>query len=115
MAGGFDPEVFKAQLKEEILVENRLMMKKMMREITMLIKESQPTPPIGLIDLDTKLLVREREEDDATVLAEPIGQRNIGQAKEVEQSDWAKDMTKAMTQNTSDDEVEGHDHSNGLH
>ena len=68
-----------------------------MREITKLIKESQPTPPFGLVDLDTNLLVREREEDDVTVLADPIGRRNMGQAKDVEQSDWAKNLTKALT------------------
>ena len=98
MAGGFDPEVFKAQLKEELLVENRKMMKEMMREITKLIKESQPIPPFGLVDLDTELLVREREEDDVTVLADPIGRRNVGQAENVEQPYWAKNMTRAMTQ-----------------
>ena len=43
MAGGFNPEVFKAQLKEEILAENRLMMKEMMREITKLIKKPTST------------------------------------------------------------------------
>ena len=30
MSGGFDPEAFKAQLKEELYTENRLMMKYMM-------------------------------------------------------------------------------------
>ena len=40
MAGGFDPEAFKAQLKEELLAENRLIMKEMMREITKLIEEN---------------------------------------------------------------------------
>ena len=58
MAGGFDPEVFKVQLKEEILTENRLMMKELMREIIKLIKKSQPIPPIGPVDLDIELLVR---------------------------------------------------------
>ena len=58
-----------------------------MREITKLIKESQPTPPFGPVDLDTELPVRERDEDDVTVLADPISQRNKGQAENVEQSD----------------------------
>ena len=40
MTGGFDPEVFKALLKVEILAENRLMIKEMMREITKLIEEN---------------------------------------------------------------------------
>ena len=40
MTGEFDPEAFKVQLKEELLAENRLMMKEMMREITKLIKEN---------------------------------------------------------------------------
>ena len=98
MAGEFDPEVFNAQLKKEILAENRLMMKEMMREITKLIKESQPIPPFGLVDLDTELPVREREEDDMTVLTDPISRRDVGQAENVEQSDWAKNLTKTMAQ-----------------
>ena len=69
-----------------------------MREITKLIKESQPIPPFGLVDLDTELLVREREEDDVTVLADLIGQRNMGQTEKVEQSNWAKNLTKTMAQ-----------------
>ena len=39
MAGGFNPETFKAQMKEELYTENRLMMKEMMGEIAKLIKE----------------------------------------------------------------------------
>ena len=54
MAGGFDPEIFKAQLKEELLAENRLMMRELMGEIIKLIKENQPTLPIGPVDLDTE-------------------------------------------------------------
>ena len=75
MAGGFDPEVFKVQLKEEILAENRLMMKELMGEIIKLIKENQPAPPTSPVDLDAELPVREREEDDVIVLADPIDQR----------------------------------------
>ena len=98
MAGEFDPEVFKVQLKEELLAENRLMMRELMGEIIKLIKESLPTPPTGLVNLDTELPVRDREEDDVTVLAEPVGQRNMGQAENAEQSDWAKNLIKAMAQ-----------------
>ena len=43
MAYEFDPEAFKAQLKEELFAENRLMMKEMMREITKLIKKPTST------------------------------------------------------------------------
>ena len=98
MAGGFDLKVFEAQLKKVILTENRLMMKELMGEIIKLIKENQPAPSTSLVDLDTKLPVREREEDDVTVLADPISRRNMGQTENVEQSDWAKNMTRAMTQ-----------------
>ena len=73
MIDGFNPEAFKVQLKEELLAESRLMMKELMGEIIKLIKENQPIPSISLIDLDTELLVREREEDDVMVLADPIG------------------------------------------
>ena len=85
MAGGFDSEAFKAQLKEELFIENQLMMKEMMREITKLIKENQPAPPIGPVDLDTKPPVRDREEGDVTVLAYPVGRRNVGQVEKREQ------------------------------
>ena len=73
MAGGFDPEVFKAQLKEELLAENRLMMRELMREITKLIEKNRPTPPTSPVNLDTELPVRDREEDDVTVLADLVG------------------------------------------
>ena len=39
MAGGFDPEAFKAQMKEELYTENRLMMKEMMGEMTKMMKD----------------------------------------------------------------------------
>ena len=52
MAGEFDPEIFKAQLKEEILAENQLMIKEMMREITKLIEENRPAPPTSPVNLD---------------------------------------------------------------
>ena len=98
MEGGFNPEAFKAHLKEEVFAETRSMMRKMMGEITKLIKENQLVPLTGLIDLDTEILVRNRKEDDVMVLADPVGQRNVGQVEEEEQSDWARNMTKAMAQ-----------------
>ena len=58
MAGGFDPEAFKVQLKEELLAENRLMMRELMGEIIKLIKKNQPAPLIGPVDLDTELPMR---------------------------------------------------------
>ena len=60
------------------------MIREMMGEITKLIKENQPVPPTGLVDLDTELLVRDRKEGDVTVLADLIGQRNVGQVGEGE-------------------------------
>ena len=87
MAGRFDLEAFKAQLKEELLAENRKMMRELMGEMIKLIKGSQPTPPTSPVDLGTRLPVREREKDEVTLLADPIGRRNMGQAEEAEQSD----------------------------
>ena len=98
MAGEFDLEAFKARLKEELLAENRKMMKELMGEMIKMIKGSQPTPPTGPVDLGTELPVREREKNEVTVLADPIGRRNVGRAENIEQSDWAKNLTKAMTQ-----------------
>ena len=69
-----------------------------MGEITKLIKENQPAPSTGSVDLDTELPMRNREKDDMTVLADPLGRKNIVLTEDMEQSDWAKNMTKAMIQ-----------------
>ena len=58
-----------------------------MREITKLIEENRLAPPTSPVDLGTELPVRDREKDDVTVLAEPVGWRNMGQAENAEQSD----------------------------
>ena len=94
MAGEFDLEAF----KEQLLDENQKMVKELMGEMIKLIKGSQPVPPTGPVDLGTELPVKEREKDEVTVLANPIGRRNVGRAENIEQSDCAKNLTKAMTQ-----------------
>ena len=78
MAGEFDLEAFKAQLKEELLAENQKMIKELMGEMIKMIKGSQPTPPTSPVDLSTELPVKEREKDEVTVLPNPIGRRNVG-------------------------------------
>ena len=98
MAGEFDLEAFKAQLKEELLAENRKMMKELMGEMIKLVQGSQPIPPTGPVDVDIELPMREGEKDEVTVLADPIGRKNVGRAENIEQSDGAKNFTKAMTQ-----------------
>lgn len=106
MGSGFDPEALKAQLKnemmkqlkEEMAAENLSMLREMMGEITKLIRENQPAQPTTPIDLDAEIPIREREEDNVTVLANPVGRRNIGRAEEGEQPGWAKDLTKAVAQ-----------------
>ena len=42
MSGEFDPEAFKAQLKEEMYTENKAIMKEMLGEMTKLLKDKQP-------------------------------------------------------------------------
>ena len=72
MSGKFDPEAFKAQLKEEMYTENKAMMKELLGEMTKLFREKQPEQSSDPIDLHAKIPVREREEDEVTVLADPI-------------------------------------------
>ena len=69
-----------------------------MGEIIKLIVENWLAPLTSPVDLGTELPVRDREKDDVTVLVEPVGQRNMGQVENAKQSDWAKNLTKAMTQ-----------------
>ena len=53
---------------------------------------------IDSVDLDVEIPIKEREEDDVIVLADPVGRRNVGQAENAKQSDWAKNLIKAMAQ-----------------
>ena len=60
MAGGsFDIEAFKAQMKEELLAANRLMMKEAMEEMAKIRKGKQPEQPTIPIDLDDEIPIRE--------------------------------------------------------
>ena len=87
MSGGFDPEAFKAQLKEEMYTENKAMMKELLGEMTKLLKDKQPAQSSTPINLDEELQVREREEDEVTVLADPVRHINMDQPKGVERPD----------------------------
>ena len=78
--------------------ENKAMMKELLGEMTKLFKEKQPAQSSGPIDLDAELPVREREEDEVTVLADPMRHRNADQPEGAEQPDWAKHMAKTMAQ-----------------
>ena len=42
--------------------------------------------------------MRGGEEDEMTVLADPVRQRNMSQSENVQQPDWAKHMAKTMAQ-----------------
>ena len=96
MAEGFDPEAFKAQLKEELLAENRLIMREMMGKMAKMMKDKQPEQPTVPIDLDAEIPIKERAEDEVTVIVDPERWKNMIQAENVEESDWAKNMNKIM-------------------
>ena len=78
MSGGFDPEAFKAQLKEEMYTENKAMMKELLGEMTKLFREKQPEQSSDPVDLHAEIPIREKKEDEVTVLADPIRQKNMG-------------------------------------
>ena len=74
------------------------MMKELLGEITKLFREKQPEQSSDPVDLHAEIPVREREEDEVTVLADPIKQKNVGPAESVEWPIWAKHMAKTMAQ-----------------
>ena len=76
MAGGFDPEAFKAQLKDELVIENKAMMREMMGEMARMMRELKPEQPVDPVNLDEEIPARERAEDEVIVLADPKRQRN---------------------------------------
>ena len=66
--------------------------------MTKLFRENQPKQLSDPVDLHAEISVREREEDEVTVLADPIRQKNVGPVKSVERPIWAKHMAKTMAQ-----------------
>ena len=97
MAGSsFDLEAFKAQMKEELLAANRLMMKEAMEEMAKMMKDKQPEQPPAPIDLDDEIPIREVVEEEITVIADPEKKKGVAQVESVEESEWAKKMNKTM-------------------
>ena len=94
MSGEFDPEAFKAQLKEELYNKNKSMMKELLGEMTKIFRKKQLAQSSDPVDLHAEILIREREEDEVTVLADPSRRRNASQTKNMEQSYWAKTMAQ---------------------
>ena len=96
MAGSsFDLEAFKAQMKEELLAANRLMMKEAMEEMAKMMKGKQLEQPTTPIDLDDEIPIRERVEEEIAV-ADPGKKKDVVQAESVEESEWAKNLNKSM-------------------
>ena len=71
-------------------------MREMMGEMAKMMRDLKPEQPMNPINLDDEIPVRERAEDEVTVLADPERQRNVNQPENVEQSEWANNMTKTM-------------------
>ena len=88
MAGSsFDLEAFKAQMKEELLAANRLMMKKAMEEMSKMMKDKQPEQPTAPIDLDDEILIREGVEEEIAMMADPGKKKGVIQTESVEESE----------------------------
>ena len=62
-------------------------------------ERQEPPPQLRPFDLDAETLRKQPMEDDQeTLVVEPITRRKLDVPKEVEKSDWAKDLIKTMTQ-----------------
>ena len=97
MAGSsFDIEAFKAQMKEELLAANSLMMKEAMEEMAKIMKGKQPEQPTAPIDLDDEIPIRERVEEEIAIVADSGKKKDVVQAESVEESEWAKNLNKNM-------------------
>ena len=112
MAGpsGFDSESFKKELLEEIRNEARQMIRDMMtesREERQVVIPIAPTAPVAPtvppapqyrpFDLDAETSGKQPIEGNQEILlVEPITQQRLDIPKEIENSNWAKDLIKTM-------------------
>ena len=96
---GFDFEAFKEKLKAEITEQTRTIMREIMAEFRKKEKQEPPPPLLHSFDLDTETSRKQPIEDDQeTLLAEPITRQRLDVPKEVEKPDWTKDLVKTMAQ-----------------
>ena len=62
-------------------------------------ERQEPPPQMRPFDLDVETSGKQSIEDDQeTLLAEPITRRKLDVPKEIEKSEWAKDLAKIMAQ-----------------
>ena len=96
----FDFEAFGEKLKVEIAEQTRTIMREMMVEFRREKKQEPPPPPqLCPFDLDVKTSGKQLIEDDQeTLLAEPITRQRLDVPEEIEKPDWAKDLMKTMAQ-----------------
>ena len=81
---GFNFETFKEKLKAEIAKQTRTIMKEMMTEFRREEKQEPPPPQLCPFDLDAETLGKQPiENDQETLLVEPITQQRLDVPKEV--------------------------------
>ena len=62
-------------------------------------KQEPPPPQLHPFDLDAETLEKQPiENDQETLLAEPIIRQRLDIPEEIEKPDWVKDLIKTMTQ-----------------
>ena len=102
----FDFESFKKKLLKEIRNEARQIVRDMMAElreerqaVAPIAPAAPPAPQYRPFDLDAETSRKQPIEDDQeTLLAEPITRQRLDILKEIEKLDWANDLIKTMAQ-----------------
>ena len=109
---GSDLETFKEQMKSELVDQTRTIIWEMLTESKGVEREEReerqaatvalpvpPAPPFRPFDIVVETSGKQLIEDDQeTLLAEPITRQRLDILKEIEKLDWAKDLIKTMTQ-----------------
>ena len=89
----FDPKQFKAKITEQ----TREIMREIMEKERRHGRQKPPIPPSRPFDLNAKNFGRrEIEEDQETLLVEPVIRPRVDMSEGVEKPYWAKDLAKSM-------------------
>ena len=96
---GFDSKAFGEKLKAEITEQTKMIMRKMLVESRREERQELLVPQTCPFDLKAEDSRRwQLEDDQETLLVEPVARPRVDVPEQTKKLDWAKDLAKSMAQ-----------------